>query len=143
MPRRNETEARKPKSAAPEKTMSRAAIYLRTAVFPGGHSLEKQKRDIGEYAARHNMEIVAVYADEGKSGIAVDGREGFKHLLADVRSGKPGFSDILMLDVSRWGRFQNPDEAGHYEQICRKGGCELHFVDERPHAKALAPQNRN
>ena len=30
-----------------------------------------------------------------------------------------------MLDVSRWGRFQDPDQAAHYEYICRNAGVDI------------------
>lgn len=32
--------------------------------------------------------------------------------------------------MSRWGRFQNPDEAAHYEFLCREGGVRVHYTAE-------------
>jgi len=32
--------------------------------------------------------------------------------------------------VSRWGRFQDSDEAAHYEFICRQAGVPIHYCGE-------------
>lgn len=32
-----------------------------------------------------------------------------------------------MYDVSRWGRFQDPDEAAYYEFNCKKAQVRLHY----------------
>ena len=74
--------------------------------------------------------MVRTYADAGKSGLSLKGREGLRALLADVASGGAEFTDILVLDVSRWGRFQDPDEAGHYEYLCRAAGLRVHYCAE-------------
>jgi DNA invertase Pin-like site-specific DNA recombinase len=33
--------------------------------------------------------------------------------------------------VSRWGRFQDPDEGGHYEFICKKAGIKVQYCAEQ------------
>lgn len=71
--------------------------------------------NIRQYAERHGLEIVRTYADEGRSGLRIEGRDGRQRLLADVESGAADFSTILVYDVSRWGRFQDADESAHYE----------------------------
>lgn len=38
---------------------------------------------------------------------------------------------ILVLDVTRWGRFQNADESAYYEYICRKSGIDVQYVAEQ------------
>ena len=35
-----------------------------------------------------------------------------------------------MLDVSRWGRFQDADEAAHYEFVCKKAGIKVVYCAE-------------
>jgi DNA invertase Pin-like site-specific DNA recombinase len=40
---------------------------------------------------------------------------------------RPWKKAILVYDVSRWGRFQNPDEAAHYEFLCAESGIPLHY----------------
>lgn len=37
---------------------------------------------------------------------------------------------MLVLDVSRWGRFQDIDEAAYYEYHCRKHGIAVEYVAE-------------
>src|SRR5262249_31146150 len=41
-------------------------------------------------------------------------------LLEDVTGGRADYRTILLFDVSRWGRFQDCDEAAYYEHICRR-----------------------
>jgi len=73
------------------------------------YSTENQSDKIKEYAARHRIEIIRTYADEGKSGLNIGGREGLQRLLADVKAKTTDFEVILVYDVSRWGRFQDSD----------------------------------
>ena len=55
--------------------------------------------------------VVKTYSDEAKSGLRLKNRTGLKQLLQDVVHGKKEFCAILVYDVSRWGRFQDTDEA--------------------------------
>jgi DNA invertase Pin-like site-specific DNA recombinase len=94
------------------------------------YSLENQRAAISEYAETRGFAIVQTYADAGKSGLSLKGREGLKQLLADVVTGQRNYSAILVLDVSRWGRFQDTDRAAHYEFICRDAGVNVHYCGE-------------
>jgi DNA invertase Pin-like site-specific DNA recombinase len=38
---------------------------------------------------------------------------------------------VLVYDVSRWGRFQNADEAAHYEYLCKRAGVSVHYCAEQ------------
>jgi DNA invertase Pin-like site-specific DNA recombinase len=51
-------------------------------------------------------------------------------LLKDVINGNASYKAILVYDVSRWGRFQDADEAAHYEFICRSAGIQIHYCAE-------------
>lgn len=51
-------------------------------------------------------------------------------LLHDVISGNAPFKAILVYDVSRWGRFQDPDEAAHYEFVCKAADAPVHYCAE-------------
>lgn len=95
------------------------------------YSIENQMAAFERYASEHNIEIVAHYTDGGRSGLNIKGRKGLQRLLNDVQSRKVSFSVILVLDVSRWGRFQDMDEPGHYEYICRSAGVRVEYVDEQ------------
>ena len=108
----------------------RAAQYLRMSTDHQRYSLGNQRAFIERFAADQGLEIVRTYEDEGRSGVTVDGRQGLQSLLSDVLSGQAPFSSILVLDVSRWGRFQDPDEAAHYEYLCREAGVSVIYCAE-------------
>jgi hypothetical protein len=71
-------------------------------------------------AAQHGFNIVRTYADNGKSGLRIEGRAALRQLIADVESGCAGFQAIFVYDVSRWGRFQDADVAA-VTCMCRAG----------------------
>jgi DNA invertase Pin-like site-specific DNA recombinase len=94
------------------------------------YSIDNQEAIIALYAARHGLDIVRTYADEGKSGLILRGRAGLRQLLADVRGGTADFDTILVYDVSRWGRFQDADESAYYEFVCREAGLSVQYCAE-------------
>ena len=108
----------------------RAAEYVRMSTDHQQYSTENQADAIRQYAARHDMEIVKTYADAGKSGLSIDGRDALKQLLVDVQNGTADFSVILVYDISRWGRFQDADEAAHNEYLCRRAGIDVRYCAE-------------
>ncbi len=108
-----------------------AAMYVRMSTDHQKYSTENQEQSIREYAVQHNIEIVKTYTDGGKSGLSFSGREGLKTLISDVEGNTEGFSIILVLDVTRWGRFQDADESAYYEFICRRAGFDVHYVAEQ------------
>jgi DNA invertase Pin-like site-specific DNA recombinase len=109
----------------------RAAEYARMSTEHQQYSIENQGEAIRQYAARRGMEIIRTYADSGKSGLRIDGREALQRLIRDVESGNADFSVILVYDVSRWGRFQDADESAYYEYICRRAGISVHYCAEQ------------
>lgn len=94
------------------------------------YSLEHQAVWIASYATEHGYEIVKTYSDAGKSGLRIEGRDALLELLGDVVGRQAGFTVILVLDVSRWGRFQDPDQAAHYEFICKAAGVRVEYCAE-------------
>jgi DNA invertase Pin-like site-specific DNA recombinase len=113
----------------------RAAIYVRMSSNPQDHSIQHQIDALNRYAHENHMEIVMVYADAGKSGLQLNGREGLQALITDVQSGTAAFDLVLVYDISRWGRFQDIDESAYYEFICRQAGvdviyCAEHFAND-------------
>lgn len=109
----------------------RAVIYARMSTEHQQYSTENQCDVVMEYAARNGMEIVHTYADEGKSGLRLDGRDSLKQLIQDVEDPERDFDAILVYDVSRWGRFQDADESAYYEYVCRRAGVEVHYCAEQ------------
>jgi len=117
-------------NAIPAVTM-RAVEYVRMSTQHQKYSTENQADAIREYARRRGFEIVRTYADEGESGLRLDGRDALKRLIQDVESGTADFSTILVYDVSRWGRFQDADESAYYEYICKRAGISVHYCAEQ------------
>ena len=68
----------------------RAAEYVRMSTEHQKYSTENQAEAIRQYAARRGIEVVRTYADEGKSGLRLDGRDALKQLIDDVQRGIPG-----------------------------------------------------
>ncbi|MDQ2877953.1 MAG: recombinase family protein [Pseudomonadota bacterium] len=95
------------------------------------YSTDNQADAIRRYAERRGYEIVKTYADEGKSGLNLGGRLALQKLLEDVESGAADFKALIVYDVSRWGRFQDPDEAASYELRCRRAGVQVHYCAEQ------------
>lgn len=109
----------------------RAAEYVRMSTEHQKYSTDNQAAEIRAYAERRGFEIVRTYADEGKSGLRIDGRSSLQQLFSDIDSGNVDFEAILVYDVSRWGRFQDPDEAAHYELRCKRAGIAVHYCAEQ------------
>ena len=109
----------------------RAAEYVRMSTEHQRYSTENQADAIRQYAVERGIEIVRTYADEGKSGLRIDGRDALKQLIEDVQSGKAGYEAILVYDVSRWGRFQDADESAYYEYICKRTGVSVIYCAEQ------------
>lgn len=95
------------------------------------YSTQNQADAIRRYAAERGFEIVRTYADDGKSGLNLDGREALQRLIRDVETGNTDFEHILVYDVSRWGRFQNPEQAAYLEYVCTHAGQRVHFCAEQ------------
>ena len=108
-----------------------AAMYVRMSTDHQKYSIDNQEKSIRDYADRHNITIISVYTDRGKSGLGVEGRDALQRLISDVESGSASFSIILVLDVTRWGRFQDADESAYYEYRCRQAGIDVQYVAEQ------------
>lgn len=108
-----------------------AAEYVRMSTEHQKYSTDNQSDAIRRYAEQRGYEIVRTYADEGKSGLNIGGRLALQQLLEDVEAGRADFSALLVYDVSRWGRFQDPDEAASYELRCRRAGVQVHYCAEQ------------
>src|SRR5450830_577357 len=109
----------------------RAVEYVRMSTEHQQYSTENQASKIREYANSRGIEIIRTYADAGKSGLRIDGREALQRLLRDVESGSNEFQMILVYDVSRWGRFQDADESAYYEYRCRHAGIQVVYCAEQ------------
>ena len=108
-----------------------AAQYVRMSTEHQQYSTLNQEDVIREYAEKRGFHIVRTYADEGKSGLSVAGRNSLKQLISDVQEHRTDFKVILVYDISRWGRFQDADESAYYEHLCKRAGIEVHYCAEQ------------
>ena len=111
--------------------LSPAAQYLRMSTDHQQYSILNQSAAIALYAAAHNLGIVRSFVDEGRSGTSIKRREGLQELLRVVELGGADFTNVLVYDVSRWGRFPDSDEAAHYEFICKRAGIAVSYCAEQ------------
>ncbi|MBI3475226.1 MAG: recombinase family protein [Acidobacteria bacterium] len=95
------------------------------------YSLDNQFDLIAKYAELNNFVVCQTYCDEAKSGLEISHRAGLRQLIQDVVSEKQPYKAVLVHDVSRWGRFQDPDEAAHYEFLCKSAGVSVHYCAEQ------------
>ncbi|WP_425906778.1 recombinase family protein [Nitrobacter sp. TKz-YC02] len=118
------------RSQPPERPV-RAAEYVRMSTDHQKYSTENQSDAIRRYAEARGIEIVRTYADAGKSGLKIEGRDALRQLIDDVQAGNTDFKVVLVYDVSRWGRFQDADESAYYEHICRRSGISIQYCAEQ------------
>lgn len=108
-----------------------AAMYVRMSTESQDYSTDHQRAKIRRYAQEKGLQIVKEYIDEGRSGLDIKRRSGLQNLIADVQSGQASFKVIVVYDVSRWGRFQDIDEAAYYEHTCRRAGIQIFYCAEQ------------
>lgn len=86
--------------------IKRCAIYIRVSTseqMMHGKSLEAQREYLERYAKEHNMIVVGIYADEGKTARKeLKKRKAIHALLEDVKAGK--IDIILFWRLDRWFR---------------------------------------
>lgn len=109
----------------------RAAEYVRMSTEHQQYSTDNQAAAIRRFAEVHGYEIVRTYQDDGKSGLNLSGRSGLKLLLSDIDAGRADFKALLVYDVSRMGRFQDPDEAATHELRIRSAGIQVEYCAEQ------------
>ena len=114
-----------------EKWLNCAAVYVRMSTEHQQYSTSNQMDTIREYAKKRGLQIVQEYSDEGKSGLNIKGRDSLTQMIRDVQEGKAQYANILVYDVSRWGRFQDADESAYYEYICKRAGVAVHYCAEQ------------
>lgn len=113
------------------KSEKHAAQYVRMSTEHQRYSTENQSAAIKRYADQRGLKIVRSYIDAGRSGLNLEGRAGLRQLLADVEGGKADYSTVIVYDISRWGRFQDSDEAASYEYRCRSSGVHVTYCAEQ------------
>ncbi len=105
------------------------AYYRHSAEDKQENSVPIQREHVHKFAALHDIEIIHEEADEGKTGLLAN-RPGFVAVFRDWVENDAAlhFDYVLVFDVSRWGRFQDQDQAAHYEYICKMRGKQVIYV---------------
>jgi DNA invertase Pin-like site-specific DNA recombinase len=105
------------------------AYYRHSAQDRQENSVEIQQDQVRQFAREHDVEIIREFADRGKSGLSTEGRDGFNEMIRDYIEGeKEAFDFVLVLDVSRWGRYQDTDLSAYYTGLCTKHGKQVVFT---------------
>ncbi|MBI4426274.1 MAG: recombinase family protein [Candidatus Kerfeldbacteria bacterium] len=105
------------------------AYYRHSREQAQENSIPIQRERVRRWAEEHNVEIVHEEEDAGESGLTAD-RPGFQNLIKDwILDPAKVFKWVLFLDVSRMGRFQNPNEAGHLEYEWGLRGRRVWYID--------------
>jgi DNA invertase Pin-like site-specific DNA recombinase len=112
-------------------TLRRAAQYVRMSSEHRQYSIANQSAAIALYAAAQNLGIVRSFVDGGKTGTTIKRRTGLQELICTVESGTADFAEILVYDVSRWGRFPDSDEAAYYEFLCKRAGFKIRYCADQ------------
>lgn len=109
----------------------RAALYIRKST-PGekmqADSHEVQEQVLRAYADRRGICVVRVYRDSA-SGTTVAERPGFMQLVRAV-TGRHDFEAVLVRDVTRFGRFMDPDESAYWSYLFELHGVKTIYVEE-------------
>jgi len=104
------------------------AYYRHSAQDKQKNSVEIQQDQVRRWAESNQVTIVREFTDRGRSGLTADGRPAFIEMMEAVRA-RQDFSQILVLDVSRWGRFQDLDLSASYSAECKQHGKEVVYVN--------------
>jgi len=105
------------------------AYYRHSAEDKQENSVPLQRDFVRDFAQKHDIEILHEEADEGVSGLTAN-RPAFQRLFNEwiLNDEVPEFDYVIFYDVSRLGRFEDSDEAGHYVYMCTQRGLEVVYA---------------
>lgn len=105
-------------------------------------SLVEQPKALREHALRLGRVLhpLAIFVDAGFSGATAEGRPAFMALVDYCQSHPRVAGDgvVLVLNDSRWGRFDDPMEASHWQFVIKKLGWVVRFAEGDDVADGLA-----
>ena len=108
----------------------RCAIYIRVSTFEQsvhGKSLQAQEECLKQYAADHNMAVVGIYADEGKTARKeLKKRKAIHALVEDVKQDK--IDVIVFWRLDRW--FRNLSDFYKVQDVLDEHGVRWISVSE-------------
>ena len=109
----------------------RCYIYTRvsTEMQIDGYSLDAQEESLRKAAAYHEMQVVHVFSDEGKSGKNTTGRPEFQEMMRRISNGNEDRVDyVLVFKLSRFGR--NTADVLNNVQLMEDFGVNLLAVED-------------
>jgi hypothetical protein len=104
-----------------------AIAYLRWSKFEQTASLVQQKEVLSRWSRKHGVTIVDWIVDDGISGtLREDRRPGFGEFVKQVET-RPDVNLGVCFDLSRFGRFQDPNVYGYYFTKAKDVGKFFYF----------------
>lgn len=111
---------------------SKKNCYLYTRVSTEmqveGYSLDAQREVLEREAKNRHLNIIEVFADEGKSGKNVAGRPKFQEMMHRIETKQDDVSYVLVYKLSRFGR--NAADVLNNVQIMEDYGVHLYSVED-------------
>lgn len=104
------------------------AYYRHSAQDRQENSIPLQQDQVRAWARSRGLEIIREFADHGKSGLSVEDRDAFTDMLENWVKKRDDFRYVLVLDVSRWGRFQDIDLSATYSAFCTQSGKKVVYT---------------
>jgi site-specific DNA recombinase len=110
-------------------TMPRlAALYLRCSTDMQDGSIEQQRKELEQYAAKNGYTIVREFVDEAQSGVTFLDRPAFNEMVSSVENRLAEFQHVLTYDESRWGRGRNPRWNNYWKMHFDRYGVKVVLV---------------
>lgn len=107
----------------------KAVAYYRCAA-ESAEAIEAQRTAVRDFAKEHRIEIVHEEVDNGESGLSLQ-RSGFERLMKSwILNDAAEFSIVLMSNISRFGRFDDPSIFENYEMQCNEHGRKTVFIKQ-------------
>jgi DNA invertase Pin-like site-specific DNA recombinase len=115
-------------AAAPDPEKRAVAYYRHSAQDRQENSIPLQRDQVRRWAAEREITILQEFADHGKSGLLAEHRDAFLDMLENWVKAREDFKYVLVLDVSRWGRFQDVDLSATYSAECTRHGKKVVYT---------------
>ena len=114
-----------------KKAKGKCYLYTRvsTEMQVDGYSLEAQEDHLRKAADLHDLKVIKVFSDEGKSGKNVTGRPEYQEMMRRIQNdNEDGVDYVLVYKLSRFGR--NAADVLANLQIMQDYGVNLYSVEE-------------
>jgi DNA invertase Pin-like site-specific DNA recombinase len=110
------------------KAFRAVAYYRHSAQDRQENSVPLQREHVQKWAAEHGITVIKEFADHGKSGLSTEHRDAFNDMIENWVKKRDDFEFVLVLDVSRWGRFQDTDVSAVWSAQCKDHGKQVVYT---------------